>query len=239
MAGICLMGPAAVQANGKYYLFFGGNDIQNDEQYGGIGVAIADNPAGPFKDALGKPLIDKIVNGAQPIDQFVFKDDDGSYYMYYGGWHHCNMVKLSPDLLSLVPFDDGSYYKTITPENYVEGPFMLKRNNKYYFMWSEGSWVGSDYSVAYAIADSPFGPFKRIGKILQQDDTVGTGAGHHSVIQIPGKDEWYIVYHRHPLGDTIPHHREVCIDRMNFDENGFITPVKMTFKGVGMNNLPN
>lgn len=162
------------------------------------------------------------MNGAQPIDQFVFKDDDGTYYMYYGGWHHCNMVKLSPDLLSLVPFDDGSYYKSVTPENYVEGSFMLKRDNKYYFMWSEGSWGGSDYSVAYAIADSPFGPFKRIGKILQQDEKVGTGAGHHSVIQIPGKDEWYIVYHRHPLGDTAPNHREVCIDRMYFDENGFI-----------------
>ena len=158
------------------------------------------------------------LNGAQPIDQFVFKDDDGSYYMYYGGWHHCNMVKLSSDLLSLVPFDDGSYYKSVTPENYVEGPFMLKRNNKYYFMWSEGSWGGSDYSVAYAIADSPF-------------------AGHHSVIQIPGKDEWYIVYHRHPLGDTIPNHREICIDRMYFDENGFIKPVKMTFDGVGVNRL--
>ncbi|WP_221656986.1 glycoside hydrolase family 43 protein [Bacteroides salyersiae] len=233
-----LWAPSVVQANGKYYLFFGGNDIQNDEQYGGIGVAIADHPAGPFKDALGKPLIDKIVNGAQPIDQFVFKDDDGTYYMYYGGWHHCNMVKLSPDLLSLVPFDDGSYYKSVTPESYVEGPFMLKRDNKYYFMWSEGSWGGSDYSVAYAIADSPFGPFKRIGKILQQDEKVGTGAGHHSVIQIPGKDEWYIVYHRHPLGDTAPNHREVCIDRMYFDENGFIKPVEMTFKGVGMNRLP-
>jgi beta-xylosidase len=158
--------------------------------------------------------------------------------MYYGGWHHCNMVKLSPDLLSLVPFDDGSYYKSVTPENYVEGPFMLKRDNKYYFMWSEGSWGGSDYSVAYAIADSPFGPFKRIGKILQQDEKVGTGAGHHSVIQIPGKDEWYIVYHRHPLGDTAPNHREVCIDRMYFDENGFIKPVEMTFKGVGINRLP-
>ena len=80
-----LWAPSIVRANGKYYLFFGGNDIQNDEQYGGIGVAVADNPAGPFKDVLGKPLIDKIVNGAQPIDQFVFKDDDGSYYMYYGG----------------------------------------------------------------------------------------------------------------------------------------------------------
>ena len=227
-----LWAPSVISANGKYYLFFGANDIQNNDQYGGIGVAVADRPEGPFKDALGKPLIDKIVNGAQPIDQFVFRDDDGSYYMYYGGWHHCNMVKLSDDLLSIVPFDDGTLYKSVTPENYVEGPFMLKRNGKYYFMWSEGSWGGSDYSVAYAISDSPFGPFKRIGKILQQDDNVATGAGHHSVIQIPGKDEWYIVYHRRPLGDTNQNHRETCIDRMYFDKDGYILPVKITFEGV-------
>lgn len=63
-------------------------------------------------------------------------------------------------------------------------------------MWSEGGWTGPDYSVAYAIADSPLGPFKRIGKILQQDMQIANGAGHHAVIQIPGKDEWYIVYHR-------------------------------------------
>ena len=136
--------------------FFGGNDIQNNSEIGGIGVAVADNPAGPFKDVLGKPLIDKIVNGAQPIDQFVFRDDDGTYYMYYGGWGHCNIVKLSPDLLGVVPFDDGTVYKEVTPQDYVEGPFMLKRNGKYYFMWSEGGWGSPDYRVAYAIADSPF-----------------------------------------------------------------------------------
>lgn len=223
--------PAVIQANSKYYLFFGGNDV-HDGEVGGIGVAVADKPEGPYKDALGKPLIPNIVNGAQPIDQFVFRDDDGSYYMYYGGWQHCNMVKLSPDLLSLVPFPDGSMYKEITPENYVEGPFMLKRNGKYYFMWSEGGWGGPNYSVAYAIADSPFGPFKRIGKILQQDKNVAVGAGHHSVIQVPGKDEYYIVYHRRPLDRVGASERQVCIDKMEFDEQGFIKPVKMTFEGV-------
>ena len=193
---------------------------------------MADRPGGPYKDALGKPLIDRIVNGAQPIDQFVFRDDDGTHYMYYGGWHHCNMVKLSDDLLSVVPFDDGETYKSVTPENYVEGPFMFKRGGKYYFMWSEGGWGGPDYSVAYAIADSPFGPFERIGKILQQDPEIATGAGHHSVIRIPGRDEYYIVYHRRPLGATAMGHRQTCIDRMEFDADGFIKPVKMTFEGV-------
>lgn len=224
--------PAAIHANGKYYLFFSGNDIQNNDETGGIGVAVADRPEGPYRDALGRPLIDRIVHGAQPIDQFVFRDDDGEYYMYYGGWGHCNMVRLAPDLLSIVPFEDGETCKEVTPENYVEGPFMLKRQGKYYFMWSEGGWGGPDYSVAYAIADSPFGPFKRVGKILQQDPEVATGAGHHSVIRIPGKDEWYIVYHRRPLGDTDMNHRQTCIDRMEFDDDGFIKPVKITFGGI-------
>ncbi len=227
-----LWAPAVIEANGKYYFYFGANDIKNNEEIGGIGVAVADTPIGPFKDVLGKPLIGKIVNGAQPIDQFVFKDDDGQYYMYYGGWGHCNIVKMGTDLISIVPFEDGSMYKEVTPENYVEGPFMLKRNGKYYFMWSEGDWNGPDYSVAYAIADSPFGPFRRMGQILKQDKNIATGAGHHSIIKGLDKDEWYIVYHRHPLGDTDGNHRVTCIDRMYFSQDGSILPVEMTNTGV-------
>lgn len=225
--------PSIIHANDKYYLFFAGNDIQNEQELGGIGVAVADSPAGPFRDALGKPLINRIVHGAQPIDQFVFRDDDGEYYMYYGGWGHCNMVRLAPDLLSIVPFEDGTLYREITPKNYVEGPFLLKRQGKYYFLWSEGGWGGPDYSVAYAIADSPFGPFERVGKILQSDSEVATSAGHNSVIQVPGKDEWYIVYHRRPLNETGRDSRATCIDRLRFDADGRIVPVKMTFEGVG------
>jgi hypothetical protein len=99
-------------------------------------------------------------------------------------------------------------------------------------MWSEGGWTGPNYSVAYAIGDSPTGPFTRIGKILQQNPQVATGAGHHSVIHIPGTDDYYIVYHRRPLGDTNGHHREVCIDRMYFNDDGTIRPVEITFEGV-------
>mgnify|MGYP002518020323 FL=1 len=191
-----LWAPSIIKANGKYYLFFGANNIQNNDQVGGIGVSVSDKPEGPFKDALDKPLIGEIVNGAQPIDQFVFRDDDGQFYMFYGGWGHCNMCKLSSDLLSIVPWEDGQKFHEVTPSpSYVEGPFMLKRNGKYYFMWSEGGWTGPNYCVAYAIADTPFGPFKRIGKILERDPEVAVGAGHHSVIKVPGKDEYYIIYH--------------------------------------------
>ena len=222
--------PAIVMKDKKYYLFFAANDVHEGE-VGGIGVAVSRKPQGPYKDALGKPLIQNIVNGAQPIDQFVFRDDDGQYYMYYGGWGHCNVVRLADDLLSIVPFSDGTTYKEVTPERYVEGPFMLKRQGKYYFMWSEGGWGGPDYCVSYAISDSPLGPFHRIGKILEQDPKVATGAGHHSVI-CTGNDEWYIIYHRRPLGETDANHRVTCIDCMEFDEQGFIKKVAITQEGV-------
>lgn len=230
-AKIAMWAPAVIRKDNKYYFFFAANDVHEGE-VGGIGVAVGDKPEGPYRDLLGKPLINEIVNGAQPIDQFVFRDDDGTYYMYYGGWRHCNIVKLNDDFTGLVPFDDGEIYKEVTPKNYTEGPFMFKKNGKYYFMWSEGGWTGPDYFVAYAIADSPFGPFNRIGKVLQQDTAIANGAGHHSVMHVPGSEDYYIVYHRRPAGDKTRDHRATCIEKMEFDDKGFIKPVKITFTGV-------
>jgi beta-xylosidase len=231
-----LWAPSVIEKNKKYYLFFGANDIQSNAEKGGIGVAVAEKPEGPFKDFLKKPLVDQFHNGAQPIDQFVFKDND-KYYLIYGGWRHCNIAQLKDDFTGFVPFKDGEIFKEITPENYVEGPFMFRRAGKYYFMWSEGGWTGPDYSVAYAVADSPFGPFNRVGKILQQDPTVATGAGHHSVLHSPKSDHWYIVYHRRPLEEKDGNSRVVCIDEMFFDEKGLIKPVVITNKGVAENRM--
>lgn len=237
-----LWAPSIIKKGNLYYLFFSANNIQNNEEFGGIGVATSTRPEGPYKDALGKPLIDKIINGAQPIDQFVFLDDDGQYYMYYGGWGHCNVVRLNKELTGIEPFDDGTYFKEITPKNYVEGPFMLKHNNKYYFMWSEGAWTGPDYCVAYAISDSPTGPFKRENVILKQNSKIGTGAGHHSVINLStynknNKEEYYIIYHRHPLNEKDGNAREICIDKLSFSKDGYILPIKMTTKGVKKRTL--
>ena len=229
--------PAIVEKGNKYYLFFGANDIQNDHTVGGIGVAVSDSPGGPFHDYLGKPLIDKFHNGAQPIDQAVFKDKDGQYYLIYGGWGHCNIAKLKNDFTGFIPFEDGTVFKEITPKSYVEGPFMFYRKGKYYFMWSEGGWTGPDYSVAYAMSNSPTGPFERIGKILQQDPTVATGAGHHSILHVPNSSNWYIVYHRRPLTEKDANHRVTSIDKMTFDKNGLINPVKITNEGVKMDIL--
>lgn len=229
--------PAIIQKGNLYYLFFAANDIQNNDQPGGIGVAVSERPEGPFKDHIGRPLLDKFHNGAQPIDQFVFKDKDGAYYMIYGGWRHCNIVRLNDDFTGFIPFDSGETFKEITPQGYVEGPFMFIRDGKYYFMWSEGGWGSPDYRVAYAISDSPFGPFNRIDTILEQDQEIATSAGHHSLIKIPGEDEWYIVYHRRPLSETHANNRVVCIDKMEFDGNGLIKPVQITHKGVAAKPL--
>jgi len=227
-----LWAPSVVEKDGWYYLFFSANDIQSDDEVGGIGVARSRTPGGPFEDYLGKPLIGRFHHGAQPIDPFVFQDTDGTWYITYGGWGHCNIARLQDDFTGFVPFDDGSTFKEITPAGYVEGSYMLHRNGKYYFMWSEGGWTGPDYAVAYAMASSPTGPFRRVGKILQQDPAVATGAGHHSVLHAPRSGRWYIVYHRRPLGETDRNHRVVCIDELHFRPDGSIEPVKITKEGV-------
>jgi len=224
--------PAIVEKEGQYFLFFAANDIQDNQSEGGIGIAVAKQPEGPYRDYLGKPLLDKFHNGAQPIDQFVFRDIDGQYYMIYGGWRHCNITRLNNDFTDFLPFEDGTIFKEITPEGYVEGPVMFYRNGKYYFMWSEGGWTGPDYRVAYAIADSPLGPFERIGIVLEQNTNIATGAGHNSVINIPNTDEWYIVYHRRPLSESDGNSRVTCIEKMQFDVNGQIVPVAITHDGV-------
>lgn len=231
-AAYAVWAPSAIEHKGRYYLFFGANDIQSDAQRGGIGVAVADKPGGPFKDAIGKPLIAAFHNGAQPIDPFVYRDDDGQVYLYYGGWKHCNVVRLSDDLRSVRPFADGTTYKDITPPGYVEGSFVIKRRGVYYLMWSEGEWTGSDYRVAYAMGPTAMGPFKPMGKILSEDLRIARGAGHHSVVNVPGTDEWYIAYHRRPLGDDKGEHREIAIDRMTFAKDGTITPVVLTNTGA-------
>lgn len=227
-----LWAPSVIEKDGRFYLFFSANDIQKDGELGGIGVAVADRPEGPFRDFLGRPLVGAFHNGAQPIDPFVFRDEDGAHYLLYGGWGRCNIARLRDDFTGFQPFDDGTLFRDITPEGYVEGPCMFRRDGRIYFMWSEGGWTGPDYAVAYATAAAPTGPFVRAVCVLEQDPSIATGAGHHSVLPIPGSNERVIVYHRRPLGMTDRNDREVCMDALHFDAEGRILPVRMTNEGV-------
>jgi beta-xylosidase len=238
-AYMAMWAPSIVKKGKKYFLFFSANDIQSkarngvkDDTLGGIGIAVANSPKGPFKDYLKKPLINKFYNNAQPIDQYVFLDKDKNYYIIYGGWGRCNIGKLNKNFTSLVPFSNGDLVKEITPKGYEEGPTMFIRKGVYYLMWSEGGWTNGTYKVAYARAKSKFGPFEREKTILEADEAIATGAGHHSVINLPNTDEWYIVYHRRPIPNLDRDHRVTCIDRLYFNEDGSIQNVKMTFEGV-------
>ncbi len=218
--------PAIAERDGKYYFYFCA------EQQ--IGVAVADSPAGPFKDALGKPLVAK--GGAlrgQMIDPAVFTDDDGTSYLYWGNGHGY-VVPLNDDMTSY----DPAKIKDITPDDFREGSFVIKRHGTYYFMWSEDDTRSEDYHVAYATGPSPLGPWTKKGTILSKRPEYGILAtGHHSVVNVPGTDDWYIVYHRfalngpgRPGGDGM--HRETTVDRLEFAADGTIKPVVPTLQGI-------
>lgn len=215
--------PSCAERNGKYYLYFSAGDGA------GIGVAVADSPAGPFKDAIGRPLVGYYPHGAQPIDAHCFVDDDGRAYLYFGGHSHCVVAPLTPTMCAF-----NRDFREITPSpNYVEGPFMVKRQGKYYLTWSEGGWTDDTYRVAYGIGDNPYGPFKFAGTILTNNPAVAKGAGHHSILQLPGaEDEWVICYHRRPLDTTEANHRVVCLERLVFNPDGTIAPVTLSQQGV-------
>ncbi|WP_461631752.1 family 43 glycosylhydrolase [Labilibaculum euxinus] len=205
-----------------------------------IGVAVADNPTGPFVDT-GKALIDKkpkgITNG-QEIDPDVFTDPKtGKSYLYWGNGYMA-AAELNDDMVSI----NEKTTKLMNVDNtYREGSYVIYRNGTYYFMWSEDDTRSPNYKVRYATSDSPMGkltiPENNI--VIQQDkDQEIYATGHNSAIQIPGKDEWYLVYHRftRPKGITMGRaggfHREVCIDKLEFDADGSIKEVKPTLSGI-------
>jgi beta-xylosidase len=104
-------------------------------------------------------------------------------------------------------------------------------------MWSEGDWGNSTYGVSYAKSTSPTGPFTPAGKILSTDPAIANGPGHHSVVHIPNIDDWYIVYHRHPLDTEDRNQRVMAIDRMRFDNTGNIETIRMTMDCPGVNPI--
>ena len=216
--------PAITRVGGTYYFYFCA-----DQQ---IGVATASSPTGPFKDALGHPLIAATAYGTQSIDPYLFSDDDGTNYLYFGsGTNGARVVKLGTDMKSLVGTPAN-----ITPSGasgVVEGSVMFKRNGTYYLQWSEGDTRNATYQVAYAKAQAPTGPFARLGVILSQNSALGIlGPGGNTVLAIPGRDEYYIVYHRFKIPGGDGTHRETCIDRMSFNSDGTIVPVAPTLNGL-------
>jgi arabinoxylan arabinofuranohydrolase len=219
---------------GKYKYFYYFTAAQK------VGVASSDNPTGPFKDS-GKALISARPEGVkdgQEIDPDVFTDPKtGKSYLYWGNMYMA-VAELNPDMVSIKP---GSTKLIKVNDSFREGTYVIYRNGQYYFFWSEDDTRSPNYKVRYGISKSPLGPIEipEHNIVIQGNPDQGIYAtGHNSVLQIPNKDEWYITYHRfsYPtgikMGDAAGFHREICIDKLEFNTDGTIKQVIPTHFGV-------
>lgn len=221
--------PTVIDKNGKYYLVFAANDIHSEEEVGGLYIGESNSPLGPFKNVFkdGKPLLNSFFNGAQPIDAHLFKDDDGSIYLYYGGWGHMMVCKMNEamDGFETMPAPScNGIARELTPDGYVEAPYVMKIDGKYHLMYSSGSWTNGSYCVKVGVSSSPCEKFVYYEDVLKASD-LADGPGHNSAFCYHGK--WYVAYHRRAIGDTNPHHRKLCIDELPI-QNGKLKPVTMT-----------
>jgi beta-xylosidase len=205
--------PAMIERDGKYFFYFAAEQK--------IGVAVSDQPAGKFVDALGRPLVtpNRQIQG-QVIDPFAFIDDDGQAYLYFGQ-RNLYVHKLGTDMITLA----GPPLK-MTPPHFNEGVFMIKRDGLYYFMWSENDARDVNYQVAYGISRSPLGPIEvPHDNVILQKRGRAVGTGHHSVVRVPGTDRWYIFYHRHAIPNGSGYIRETCLSEMEFGPDGRIKKI--------------
>ena len=219
---------------GKYKYFYYFTAAQK------VGVASSDNPTGPFTDS-GKALVNtrpEGIKGGQEIDPDVFTDPKtGKSYLYWGNGYMA-VAELNADMISL---KEGTTKVIKVDNTYREGTYVIYRNGQYYFLWSEDDTRSPNYKVRYGVSKSPLGPIEipENNIVIQGNPAEGIYAtGHNSVLQIPNKDEWYIVYHRfsYPtgikMGDAGGFHREVCIDKLEFNQDGTIKQVTPTHLGI-------
>ena len=191
-------------------------------------------------DNEGQPIwvYDRYVTGAITLDGQTFVDDDGSVYVYWGTWgiydgFGCGVGKASADMKT---FTEKRLIPNTEAKDFFEAPFVMKRNGIYYFMYSSESCHNETYHVQYAISKNPMGPYEYKGTILKtNDDGTVHGPGHHSVLEDvneKGEKEYYIVYHRHDNPhSTRGFHRQICIDKLEFDKEGNIKPITPTHEG--------
>jgi len=221
-----------VYRNGKYYYY-----LPVNQKNGGnaIGIAVSDSPDGPFKDAIGKPLL----IGYGYIDPTVFIDDDGQAYLYWGNpnlWH----VKLNEDMVSYDQKlgivkedlkDENFGYRSKKIDNrtasYEEGPWLFKRNSKYYLLYPAG---GVPEHLAYSTSTSPTGPWIYGDTIMHVIKEGGAFTNHPGYIEFKGKS--YLFYHSGALPGGGGFKRSVCIEPFQFKADGSIPLIAPTKEGV-------
>jgi beta-xylosidase len=223
-----------IERNGKFYWYICAQSDKNDMA---IGVAVSDSPTGPFKDAIGKPLI---INGSwSNIDPTVSIDDDGQAYLYWGNGS-LFYVKLNKDMISYsgeivtVPLSVESFggvrgnVSTETPNKdmFIEGPWFCKRNNLYYMMFA-GMAKGGE-CLSYSTSNGPTGPWKYQGKIMENQKT-NSFTNHGGIIDYKGNS--YVFYHTGLLPNGGSYGRAACVEQFTYNPDGTIPSVKFTNEG--------
>ncbi|MEO7934390.1 MAG: glycoside hydrolase family 43 protein [Chthoniobacterales bacterium] len=210
--------PQIVERDGKFYFYAPVSVPGRPKNV--IGVAVADNPLGPFKDVLGRPLIDK-ANGY--IDPTVFIDDDGQAYLYWGNpelW----FVKLNKDMISYSGeiVKDASFAKVKgEPDayHYQEGPWAYNRNGHYYMAFAS---TCCPEGIGYAMSDKPTGPWQFKGYIMKPD--ARSSGNHPGIIDYKGGS--YVFGFDYRLNKALTNERRerrsVCVEKFDYNPDGTI-----------------
>ena len=238
--------PDCVYKNGKYYFYF--PNAPKDGRGFAVGVAIANQPEGPFT-CMQEPIM-----GISGIDPCVLIDDDGSAYIYWSGMGirgarlKENMLELDGELQEvkipkrdgmpeMPPMKMGGQVMEGLSDGFKEGPFAFKRNGWYYltFPWVRGNTsngANPTETLAYAMSKSPLGPWDFKGIIMAEHDN-HCWTNHHSILEYKG--QWYIFYHRNDFSPNMDKRRSARIEKIAFNSDGTIQEVKQTMRGVGIN----
>jgi len=230
-----------VERNGKFYWYICAQTVDNNMA---IGVAFSDNPTGPFKDALGKPLV--TTGTWDNIDPTVYIDDDGQAYLYWGN-SKLFYVKLNKDMTSFngkimeIPQSVEAFGGMRRPgksdevlqkqekfdDVYVEGPWLYKRNKQYYMMYA--GMTNRTECLSYATSNSPTGPWKYQGKIMT-DQPTNSFTNHGGIIDYKGNS--YLFYHNALLPNGGSYGRSTAIEEFKYNPDGSIPKINITKEGV-------
>ncbi len=217
MKDVCAMwAPDCVERDGKYYYYYPAK-AENDDKYRRIGVGIADKPEGPFKWEK------TFIQGMFGIDPGILVDDDNQAYIFVKSGDGIRVAPLGDDMKSIT-----QELQTVEglPAGYKEGPFPIKIKDRYYLVFAHDL-AHKGYTIGYAIAEKPMGPYLYYGNIM---DSIGKDTNHASIVEYNG--QWLFFYHTWELSGHTKL-RSVCAEYMTIDDDGVINKVTPTRRGIG------
>ncbi|WP_295801897.1 family 43 glycosylhydrolase [Mucilaginibacter sp.] len=221
-AAYSMWAPDCIEHAGKYYFYFPAPAKPGGARGFSVGVAVANDPSGPF---VSQP---SPIAGIHGIDPNVQIDKDGQAYIYwaqgnlYGAKLKANMLELASEPVKLEGFPD---------KGLKEGPYLFERKGIYYMTYPHVA--DKIERLEYAMSNNPLGPFKYAG-VLMDESASGCWTNHQSVIEF--KNQWYLFYHNNDLSPNFDKNRSVRVDSLFFNEDGSIRKFTPTLRGVGVSN---